>query len=366
MTLSFYIIRRFFSNIFKVQAGILVLITLIAATEELQFLAGKDAGFSTTLSLVAARLPEQMELTFPLVILLGSLFTFLGLSRSSELVIVRASGISALKLLIAPVITAVIIGIFVVGIFNPIVAATKRKHDEVRSSFANGGRNILSLSKDGIWLRQANENSYFVIQARSLSNEGMILFNTRFHEFATDGKLIRRINAQRAQLQPGEWQLSQATQWRFLDKNLTESSDTRPFDTMTIPTDLTKDEILENFSSPDKISIWNIPAFILQLEASGFSPIRHKLFLQSKLSGPLLLAAMVLIGAVFAFRPSRFGNTGLMALSAVLSGFLLYALKSIAESLGETEQVPIALAAWAPATAALLLALALLLHLEDG
>lgn len=366
MTLSLYIVRCFFVSLLKVQIGIFSLLFLISTTEELTFLANKNSDLPTALALIGSRMPEQLALTFPLVILLGSLFTFLGLSRSSELVVIRAAGISAFRTLIPPMIIAVILGAMASAIFNPIVAATIRKHTEIRDSFSKSRQNQLSLSGDGIWLRQANESGFFVIQARNLSGDGVVLFNVRFHEFTTDGRLLRRVEAQHAQLVEDEWRLTQATQWRFLDRNLNERSDIRPFDVLYLPTNLSPEEILESFTPPDRMSIWKIPAFIIQLEASGFTSVRHRLFLQSKLSEPLLLAAMVLVGAVFAFRPSRFGNAGLMALLAVLSGFMLYAIKNIAESLGVAQAIPVGLAAWAPAVAATLFALALLLHLEDG
>ena len=55
-----------------------------------------------------------------------------------------------------------------------------------------------------------------------------------------------------------------------------------------------------------------------------------------------------------------------MMLFAVLAGFSLYFLKDFAESLGGSGAIPIMAAAWTPPLAAILLALGLLLHLEDG
>lgn len=366
MTLSFYITRRFLMNVLKVQLGIFTLILLLNATEQLRFLENKNADLTMTIWVIMTSLPQVLSITFPLVILLASLFTFLSLSRSSEMVVVRASGVSALKVLKGPIITAVILGVISVAIVNPIVAANIRKHEELKDSFSGKNPSLLSFSKDGLWLRQATENNNYIIQARSSARDGTLLFDVRFHEFDPEGTLISRIEADRANLQDGSWRLTQATQWRFLDKNLTDTSDIGQFDELLISTDLTSDKIIGSFAAPEKTSIWEIPRFISQLEASGFTSIRHRTFFQSQLSTPLLLAAMVLTGAVFAFRPSRFGNSGIMALLAILSGFLLFALKNVAESLGEAQEVPVLLAAWAPATAALLIALSLLLHLEDG
>ena len=75
---------------------------------------------------------------------------------------------------------------------------------------------------------------------------------------------------------------------------------------------------------------------------------------------------MVLIAAAFTMRHARFGKTGVAVLSAIMLGFALYYIRSFVQILGETGQVPVALAAWAPPVASLLLAMGLLLHMEDG
>ena len=75
---------------------------------------------------------------------------------------------------------------------------------------------------------------------------------------------------------------------------------------------------------------------------------------------------MVVIAAGFTMRHARFGKTGSLVLLAVLSGFAIFFLRNFAQVLGETGQIPIALAAWAPPIATAFLALGLVLHLEDG
>ncbi len=366
MTLWWYLVRRFLLNLLKVELAVFFLVLLVNATEELRFLTGKDAGIQTSVWLVVSSVPKLLMTTLPLVVLLGSLFTFIGLARSSELVVMRAAGISAMRILLVPAITALVLGIITVTVFNPIVAATIRKNLEIRQSFSGAGNSQLSVSREGIWLRQSNETGYIVIHALASSGQGVILYDVSFHEFNESGALNRRIEAQRALLAEGEWQLFRARQWRFLVEEQDETADVRPFDQLNVATDLTPEDILESFDAPEKISVWNIPTFIRQLEASGFTAVPHRIYLQAQLALPLLLIAMVIVGSVFAMRPSRFGNTGVMVLLAIMSGFLTYTLTNIAISLGEAQQIPIHIAAWAPAFAMLLLALTAVLHLEDG
>ncbi|MGR3661455.1 MAG: LptF/LptG family permease, partial [Paracoccaceae bacterium] len=133
-----------------------------------------------------------------------------------------------------------------------------------------------------------------------------------------------------------------------------------------IPSNLTREEIRNGFGNPSSIAIWELPAFINHLEFAGFSALRHRVWLQTELAQPLFLAALVLVGAGFTMRHTRFGRTGVMVLMAVVMGFSLYFIRNLAQILGENGQIPVLLAAWAPPFAALFLALALVLHMEDG
>ncbi len=133
-----------------------------------------------------------------------------------------------------------------------------------------------------------------------------------------------------------------------------------------VRSDLTRDRIRDSFGEPSAVSIWDLPAFIASLDAAGFSAKRHRVWFQMELAQPLLLAGMVLLAAGFTMRHTRFGRTGTMVLSAVLSGFAIFFLRNFAQVLGESGQIPVMLAAWFPPVATILLSLGLLLHLEDG
>ena len=101
------------------------------------------------------------------------------------------------------------------------------------------------------------------------------------------------------------------------------------------------------------------------LESAGFSALRHRLYYNSLLSGPLLLCAMVLIAATFALRPGR-GGTGRLVVAGVGTGFTFYILSDLVYAMGLSGRLPVELAAWVPAIVCLLLGGSSLLHLEDG
>ncbi len=366
MRLYRYILVRFLMNLLKVQLAFLLLVFVIDGVEQAQMLSSYNLSGFEVLRMIALRMPQFLLKIFPLVLMLASLTTFVGLSRGSELVVMRAAGQSAIKLLMVPVAATLVIGVFATAVLNPLVATTLQRTDALLAEYNVGGQSLVSLGAKGIWLRQGGDSSQFVIQADRTSFNGTILYKVNLYEFTLEGMLSRRIQAESARLTEGEWLLRSGTQWQFDYTSPDTLTTATPFDKLALPTTLTSQEILEKFASPQAVPIWELPALIKRLNDAGFSSQRQKLFLQSELARPLLLVAMVLIGAGFSMRHARFGQTGLMVLIAVFSAFLLYALKSVSEALGAAYEIPVLLAAWGPPAAGILLTMGLLLHLEDG
>lgn len=364
MTLVGYILHGFAKAIAAVFLIIFLLVTLFASVDNLRRFEGTDATAGDVLRITLLEAPETLYQVFPLVLMLASLVTFLRLARNSELVVMRAAGISAIRLIGIPVTAAVVLGAIAVAVINPFVAVSLKRGVAVENEFRNAGPSLLSVSSDGLWLRQADAEGQTVIQAARANADGTVLSTVRMHRFDDDLTLYARIIAPAAVLADGAWSMQAATLWELRENgDVVRVQKDAP---LRLPTELTSEQILDSFSPPEMIGFWSLGTFIARMEESGFSGLRHRLFLQSELAKPALFAAMVLIGSAFALRPTRFGQTGVMILFAVLAGFSLYFLKDFAETLGAQGQVPLLVAAWTPPIAAILLSLSLLLHLEDG
>lgn len=364
MTLRRYVLRGFLAALLAVQGVIGLVVVLFTGVENLRRLENTGAGAGDVLRIALLQVPEVLYETFPLVLMLASLLTFLRLARSSELVVIRASGLPALGLIAVPATAAIILGLIFVAAVNPFVAASINEGARAEGAFGAAQMSRLSVSEDGLWLRQADTGGQTVIQAARASYDGTLLTQVRLHRFDGNGGLYARIEATTARLDQGIWILDKATRWARTDDGRFEKTGTLA--RLELRTELTSEQILDSFSRPEAVGFWHLRGFTERLENAGFSARRHQLFFQSELAKPALFAAMVLIGSAFALRPARFGQTGVMILFALLAGFALFFLKDFAESLGASGGVPLLVAAWTPPVAAIMLALGLLLHLEDG
>ena len=257
-------------------------------------------------------------------------------------------------------------GAVTVAVFNPLVAATSKQYDALTAKIgASGDRSVLSVGRDGFWLRQGSEDGQAVIRATRTNQDATELFDATFLIYDPDGMPVRRVDAASARLDLGGWHLTGAKDWTLTDPN-PELTARQQETGLTIASDLTPDAIRDSFGSPAAIPIWGLPAYIRGLDEAGFSARRHRVWLQMELSQPLMWSAMVLVAAGFTMRHARFGKTGTLVLFAVLSGFAIFFLRNFAQVLGENGQIPVVLAAWSPPVAAVMMALGLLLHLEDG
>lgn len=364
MILSRYMARKYlltFLGVLAVMTGILLMIDMV---EQLRRFAGSPLTLSQAAHLAALRVPQSVYAVLPLVAILSALAMFVGLARSSELVVVRAVGRSALAVVAPAALVALALGAVAVAVLNPVVAATAKQYDVVAARMGADGGSALSLSREGLWLREAVPEGQRVINAARAGRDGLRLHEVTVLTFDHDAGPLERIEAAEALLADGAWQLGTAKLWRLGDANPERSASLHA--TLHLPSELGEADLRDSFAAPFTISVWDLPVYIAQLERAGFAGLQHRVWLQMELAMPLFLMAMVLVGASFTLRHIRAGRQGLMVLLALLAGFGAFFLRNFTQVLGENGQIPVLLAAWTPPVVAALLALGLLLQLEEG
>lgn len=360
-SLGTYFTLRFAGWILGVFIGISVLVFLIDAIEVLRSTGGRD-DISVPLSIAASalRVPALMEQVLPFAVLLGSIAAFVTLSRGSELMIVRAAGLSVWQFMMPALVFALALGIVASVIYNPLSTMARNLSSEILvGSRASVMTTLLSGSATPSWTRQRTGDGNAVLHTEGVSDGGRTILQPVFWVFGADGMLAERVEARIGQIEPGRWNLSEVT--------VTQSSGVpKHHDRYFLPTALTAEQVAGGLGSPDSISFWQLPDAIAQARASSLPANRFSLQYQSLLARPLLLASMVLIAATVSLGFARYGGGEKMILGGVVAGFVLYVVIEVARSLGSEGLVSPVLAAWAPSVVAILLGSTVLLFREDG
>jgi lipopolysaccharide export system permease protein len=363
-TLSYYIGKHFLLSILLALFGLIAISMLVDVVELIRRASGKDdVPMGVILELTALRIPYMLEKLAPYAVLVGSMLALTRLTRTQELVVARAAGVSVWQFL-GPAIAVVMgLGLFLTTVFNPFAAALLLRYEHIEGKYLTGTPSLLSLTSSGLWLRQIENNEgdigEHIVYTMRVSQSTMEFSNVIVFTFDKAKKFVERLDAERGVLDPGMLQLYKVTR-SVPGEPTTELADYQ------LPTTLTLSRIQDSFASPETMSFWRLPSFVNMLENAGFSALRHRLYWQSLLANPFLMAGTVLVAAVFSLRQPRRGRIGLLVVAGVTCGFLLHFFTDIIFALGAAGTLPIALAAWSPAFVVIMAGAALLLHLEDG
>ncbi|WP_309606064.1 LPS export ABC transporter permease LptG [Phenylobacterium sp.] len=321
-----------------------------------------DVGAVDVLGLTLLKSPSVIQVLLPFVFLFGGIGAFVGLNRRSELVAIRAAGVSAWRFITPTAVAAFLAGVLAVTALNPISAALSARFEADRAKIMS---NYLGDTPKDIWLRQGDERTQMVIHARSRDTvagevllRGVSLFVYQKNK-AGQPEFKRRLEAAEATLRPGFWQLRDV-------REATAGESSVRSDSLSIRSTLDSEAAVERFASPEAIAFWKLPGAIRQTEQAGFSASGYRLRYQQLLATPLLFAAMAVLAAAFSLRLARLGGLAGLAGAGVALGFVVFFFNQFAGALGRADIIPLYAAAWAPAALALLSGLTLLCYTEDG
>jgi lipopolysaccharide export system permease protein len=361
--LQLYVLARTLAGVGAALAVVASVIMLVDFIDVSRTVSGRgDVGFLQIAELVLLESPSVILMLLPFVFLFGVMGAFVTLNRRSELIAMRAAGVSAWRFLFPAAAAAFVVGVVVIAVLNPSAAALNGRFEDRRATLTGSDS---PTSSGEVWLRQGTPGGQVVIHASkrdtrhgALRLKGVSMF-IQSVAAANAVDFTRRIDADEAVLMPGYWRLLQAREAR-------PGAESIRSEVLSLPSTLDRRSAMEKFVAPAAVAFWDLPATIRAADLAGYSSAAYRLRLQQLLAMPLLLAAMTLVAAGFSLRLLRLGDLAGLAAAGVALGFAVFLLNQFCGALGSTDVVPVAFAAWAPPVLAFLGAVTLLCYTEDG
>lgn len=313
----------------------------------------------TLVWLTLLRLPAYTELLLAFAVQVGAISALLMLNRKSELAVMRAAGMSVWQFLRPALMVALLIGVFAITVYNPMAAAARAEAERLFSQVFGRESNFMQAQVNGAWLRQEGADGSSVINARAALNRGLELVGPTVVQYDREGLFIERIEGERALLRDGFWEVQNALVSRMGQPN-------EAFSTYQISTYLSPERVRDALGSAISISFWELPGMIEATEKAGLSAARFKIQYELLLSRPLLLLAMVLMGATVSLKSFRSGKIQSMVVYGMVGGFGFLLLAEVSRQIGVSGLVSPTLAVWTPVAVAIVLSMTILLNQEDG
>lgn len=357
-TLGRYIAIRFTRSVLGVFAGVFVIVYAVDLVELLRKSGdSKEASGALIAVLALLRTPIVLEQILPFAVLFGAMACFLSLTRKLELIVARAAGISCWQFLTPPLLCVLAIGLFALTVYNPVAADLKQRANRIETKIF--GSSTSDPGAAGFWIRQRSVDGQAIIKANLASDNGRVLGQVTVFAFARDGAFSERIEASRAILKQGYFELHDV-------RVITSNDAPEHYDTYLFASNLSREQVTQSFGEPDTVSFWDLKAVIAQMLQAGLDPVRYRLYYDTLLARPLMLMAMVLIAASFSLRFARFGGVSKMVLSGISMGFVLYVATKFVGDLGGAGLLSTGVAAWSPPVFGFMVGSFILLKQEDG
>jgi lipopolysaccharide export system permease protein len=357
-----YVAKKYFKTVLATSFVLAGVFMLADSLELSRKLSSKDVADSVIFEMLMLKAPTVYLEILPFAMLIGTLLAFSALAKTSELVAIRSSGVSAWQFLMPSAVIAFVFGIGAILFINPLAASMQKKYEAIEQTIYPDKAHGVIVNGQELWLKYNLEDKMFILHAGSVIDKGRELEDVSIYFYDLANKFIKRIESDNAELiiigDDYFWYMENAYEL-VQGKRLATVADVQ------VPTQMTPEKIQFSFSSPKTISVYDLPEFINSLESAGFSILEHKVRLMSIFFLPLLCVAMFILGAPFALHFSRKGGVGKLLLSGLCFGFVFYMFNSIILTLAQAGRLNIYIAVIIPILIAGLIGLYMLLHFRE-
>jgi len=304
---------------------ILTLLSLVSLSAVIKFIDQMgDVGDGTygiwdALLYVLFSVPQDIEVFFPMAVLLGSLLGLGMLASNSELTVMQAAGVSKMQIGFSVLKTALPLMIIVMILGQWGAPYTKRYAREMKAVATSGGH-IMAM-QHGVW---AKDNDSYIYFGRIESN-GTIK-NVNIWTFNAEHKLMNYTSAQSAKyLKDKIWELGKVQKTVFTQELITKEK----LPSIPWKTNLTPSKLSVVTVKPAELSLTGVHDYVNYLHETNQDASRYELAFWRKVFQPLIIAVMMLLALSTVFGPLRSVSTGARVLSGIILGFGFYTVDQV-------------------------------------
>jgi lipopolysaccharide export system permease protein len=356
-TVTMYMAKSFLVRTFAVLAALVIVLQFLdALSESGRILAHAGNGQAEVWHYISLRTPEIIARFLPYSVLLGAIITYSTLNQNSEVIAMKASGLSAHQVLAPMIIAAIGVAAISFAFNDRIVSratATLNRWQKVDYAPIPIDRG----DRVNIWTRSGDD----LINVKLVKGRGdaATLTDVTFYDRDKAGELQATISAPHGRREGKGWRI-----WPAQKFDVTSGVATN-LGAVVVGEGVRPDQFTLATVDADGLSFTELWSAIGDLKAAGRPTKALEGDLWHKLSGPLSSILMPLLGAIAAFGIARSGKLFIRAVVGMALGFTYFVVDNFALAMGNLGAYPPMLAAWAPFVLFLMIGEAVLIRTEE-
>lgn len=299
---------------------LLVIVGIDLLTTLIDELADIDGDYNVwrVIQYVLLTTPSSLYEYLPFAALVGCLAGLGSLAGTSELVVMRAAGVSTLRLVWAVLKPAILLTLLGLSIAEYVAPRFQQIAESERAMALQKEGKVHSVY--GMWHREGNRYMHF-----NAVEAGGVLHGVLVYRFDDNRELQEVLYAERASYVEGNWLLEDGTVSYFTESRARQEA----FSLRQWETELTPGLLNILVLQPEDLSISGIWRYARYLQAQGVSAAEYDLAFWKKLLQPFAMLALVLVAISFVFGPLRQVTMGFRVFAGVMVGIVFRTLQDM-------------------------------------
>lgn len=344
-----YIAKSIYSTVLLMSVIVLAVQSFLQLLQEMGGVGKNGFTMADAFLFAAMQLPIQFYTLFPIVAFLSVLIALSRLSLTSELTVIRASGVSVFRLAKSVMKASIVVVAAVTLLCEMVGPQLSYFADSRERSILEGIDNNALLHS--IWLHQKNTFTHI----ESLVGTDKIVGITRYH-FDHDNQMVRAIQASQGRLEKPYWELENLRESIFSPTEVTTIA--QPNDQLHLDFQPKLEVMMEDDVRERSLS--GLSNTIHYLKNSGLNSSGYQFAFWQRVFQPIATLVLICLAIPFVFGSFRDAKMGQQIVLGTCLGFIFYMLNQLLGPITLVYQVPAFLSACTPTLLFLLLALVLL------
>lgn len=307
-----------------VGAAILLVLSVIVGLDVLSAVIDERSDMAqgydnlAVLTYVLLTVPSRLYEFLPFAALIGCLAGLGALAGSSELIVIRAAGVSVRRIVwmaLKPALAITLVGVVVAEYIAP---RTQQIAESMRAVALAGEQPV--VSRHGLWHREGDTFMHFA----AVQPNGVLLGVT-LYEFDASGRLNKAVRAGRATYQDSDWVLESIHETLFYPDHTERRAEPHRRWTTDLSPQLLNILVLD----PVDLSISGLWRYTRYLGGQGLNNADYRLAFWNKVLQPLTIVSLVLVAISFVFGPLRQVTMGFRIFIGVLVGVVFRTLQDM-------------------------------------
>lgn len=312
--LDFYIGRILLNHIAVVIVVLLGLFTFVTFIDELGSMDRGTYGIFQVLQFVILSIPKTLYEVFPMAALIGSILGLSVLAKDSELVVMRAAGVSVRRLVFSVLKVGLIMAGLALVIGELVSPFTETRAQRIKAESLS---NIRQKSDFGLWMR--DDNTYVNIEEVL---PDLTLLKIKIFEFDSNNYLRFLSYADKGRYANSRWMLEDLKRTMINDDGSASDTVTAAFWSTAVNPDILKVFMIQ----PEQLSIWQLSQYIEHLKQNKQKTNNYELVYWAKVVTPFATAVMLILAVPFVFKQARSGTLGRSLFTGIMVGLGFFIL----------------------------------------